>query len=81
MRHLGFTSCLEDPNVWMRPANKSDGISYYKYILLYTDEALVVSQHADDNLRKDLGRYFELKEESIGPPNIYLGGHCRRMKL
>ena len=65
----------------MRPAKKSDGTSYYEYILLYTDYALVVSQHSEDTLGKDLGRYFELKEESIGPPKIYLGGYCRRVKL
>ena len=55
------TSCLADPAVWMRPENKSDGTSYYVYILLYTDYALVVSQHAEETLRKDLGRYLELK--------------------
>ena len=79
MRHLDFTSCLEDPDVWMRPAKKTDSTSYYEYILLYTDDALVISQHAEETL-KELGRYFELKEESIGPPNIYFGGHCRKVQ-
>ena len=65
----------------MRPDNKSDGTYYYEYILLYTDDALVVSKNAEETLRKDLGRYFELKEDSIGYPNIYLGGHCRRLQL
>ena len=55
--------------------------TYYEYILLYTDDALVVSQHAEETLRRDLGRYFEFKEESIGLPDIYLGGHCRRAHL
>ena len=80
MRHLDFTSCLADPDVCMRPAKKTYSTSYYENILLYTGNALVISQHAEETL-KELGRYFELKEESIGPPKIYLGGHCRKVKL
>ena len=65
----------------MIPAKKSGGTSYYEYILLYNDDALVVSQHAQDNLINDLGHYFELKHDYIGPPKIYLGGHCRILEL
>ena len=81
MRHLGFTSCLADPDVWMRPALKSDGTEYYEYVLLYTDDTLVISENAESILRNELGKYFELKEESIGPPEIYLGGHMRQVPL
>jgi hypothetical protein len=81
MRHLDFTSCPADPDVWMRPAKHSDGTEYYEYILLYTDDALVVGEHAETILRKELGRYFELKESSIGPPKIYLGGNVRKVQL
>ena len=81
MRHLDFKSCPADPDVWMRAAKKSDGTDYYEYILLYTDDALVVSCNAETIIRKELGRYFELKEESIGPPKIYLGGHVRKVTL
>ena len=24
MRHMGFISCLEDPDLWMRPTKKSE---------------------------------------------------------
>ena len=58
MRHLDFASCLSDSDVWMRPAKKINGTSYYEYIILYTDDELVVIQHSEENLRKDLGRYF-----------------------
>ena len=81
MRHLDFTSCPADPDVWMRPAKRSDGSEYYEYILLYTDDALVVSENAELVLRTELGRYWTLKEESIGPPKIYLGGHVRKVQL
>ena len=81
MHHLESTSYPADPDVWMRPAKKSDGSLYYDYILLYTDDALVVSENAEAILRNDLGRYFELKENSIGPPKIYLGGQVRKVEL
>ena len=37
MSHLGFKPCLADPDVWMRSATKSDGSSYWEYVLLYVD--------------------------------------------
>ena len=81
MRHLNFESCLADPDVWMRPAKRSDGSDYYEYILLYTDDCLVLSENPEQLLRQELGRYFTLKEESIGPPKIYLGGSVRKVQL
>ena len=47
---------------------------------MYTNNELVISQHDEETL-KELGSYFELKEESIGPPKIYLGGHCKTVQL
>ena len=81
MHHLKFSSCPADPDVWMRPAIRSDGSKCYDYVLLYVDDALVVSENAEDILRNELGRYFELKEESIGPPSQYLGGKVRKVQL
>jgi hypothetical protein len=50
MLFLNFTSCPADPDVWMRPAIKSDGQNYYEYVLLYTDDALVISESAEQIL-------------------------------
>ena len=75
------SSCPADPDVWMRPAIKSDGTKCYDYVLLYVNDALVVSENAESILRNELGRYFELKEESIGPPDHYLGGKVRKVQL
>jgi hypothetical protein len=33
LAELNFTSCKADPDVWMRPATKPDGFTYYEYIL------------------------------------------------
>lgn len=81
MHFLNFKSCPADPDVWMRPAIRSDGSKCYDYVLLYVDDALVVSDNAESILRNELGRYFELKEESIGPPSQYLGGKVRKVQL
>jgi hypothetical protein len=70
MAHLGFKPCRADPDVWMRPAMKPDGHHYFEYVLLYTDNCLVVSHRGESVLRDKIGKYFELKEESIGAPDI-----------
>ena len=67
-------------DVWMRPAKKSDGSNYYEYVLLYTDDVLCISENAEDILI-DIGKYFELKPVSVGPPKIYLGGRVPKVKL
>ena len=81
MHQLDFQPCPADPDVWMRPAQKGDSSLYYDYVLLYMDDALVVSDNAESILRKEIGRYFELKEASIGPPKMYLGAGIRKVKL
>ena len=81
MEFLNYKSCLAGSDVWMRPAIKSDGNTYYEYILLYVDDTLVVSENAQSILRNELGRYFHLKEESIGPPTVYLGSRVHKVQL
>ena len=55
MRHLGFESCLADPDVWMRPAVRRNGDKYYEYVLLYTDDCLVLSENARSVLEDEIG--------------------------
>ena len=81
MECLNFKSCLADPDMWMRPAIKSNGNTYYEYILLYVDDALMVSENAESILCNELRRYFHLKEESICPSTIYLGSRVRKVQL
>ena len=65
----------------MREANNTDGKDYWEYVLLYVDDCLVVSDHGKKMLREEIGKYFKLKEKSIGTPDGYLGGNMRRVKL
>jgi hypothetical protein len=81
MKFLGFTSSLADPDVWMRPVVRPDGSKAWEYVLLYVDDCLVISDNADHILRVEIQKYWELKQESIGPPKIYLGGQMRKVQL
>ena len=82
MKFLGFMSSRGDPDVWMRESVRKDGSTkYYEYVLLYTDDCLVLSDRAESILRDEIGKYFTLKEESIGAPSKYLGGKLRMIEL
>ena len=74
MQHLHFKSCPANPDIWIWPAQNGDGSLCYDYVLLYIDDTLVISENAEGILRDELGCYFQLKQVSIGPPQIYLGG-------
>ena len=65
----------------MHPSTKDDGSPYYEYVLLYVDDVLVISEQGEHVLRNEIGKYFEMKEESIGPPTIYLGGKLSYVAL
>ena len=65
----------------MIPTKRRNGSECYEYILLYTDDALVVRDNTERLLQQDLGRYCTLKEDSTGPPKIYLGGSARKVQL
>eukprot|EP00957_Ditylum_brightwellii_P197879 15074595-Ditylum_brightwellii.AAC.1 len=65
----------------MRPAIHSDGSNHYEYILLYVDDALAIGEHPEKLLIQGIGKYFQLKEKSVEPPKIYLGGSVRKKTL
>ena len=41
----------------------------------------MISDQAESILRNEIGKCFILKEESIGPPEQYLGGKLRQVTL
>ena len=48
---------------------------------LYTDDALVISVDPKTIIRKQLGKYWKIKEASIVPLNIYLGKKVSHITL
>ena len=54
-------AALNHPDVWMRPAKKADGSECYEYVLICTDDVLVVSENGEHVLRAGIGKYFGVK--------------------
>ncbi len=82
MSRIGFTSSQADSDVWFRLSTRSTGEVYYEYVLLYVDNVLVILERAESVLSKEIGKFFVLKDESIGPPtSMYLGGKLRQVEL
>jgi hypothetical protein len=69
---LKFSSCLADPDVWLRLARRDNGEEYYEYLLVYVDDLLAISEQPKAIL-DDINTYFKLKPESVGSPDLYLG--------
>ena len=68
----GFFFSRADADVWMRPATKPNGFEYYEYLLVYVDDVLAIS-HDPKPLIEEVGKMYELKKGSVGPPTRYLG--------
>ena len=81
MQFLGFTTCKADADVWMREKKKNDGTIYWEYVLLYVNDCLCISVDPESIIRNEIGKYFIVKEPSIGPPDIYLGGKVQKVEL
>ena len=47
MEEMGFTSCKADPDAWLRPALKANGVENYQYVLLYTDNILAIMEEPE----------------------------------
>ena len=76
MTDLNFTPCQADPDVWMQPAVKPDGMKYYEYVLICVDDILVIS-HRASMIMDNLSALYCLKEnpsngKRYGTPDRYL---------
>jgi len=77
MRHLGYEQCKADLDLWMKPEiDPADGYKYWSYVLIYVDDILVIHHDAMVPLKR-IGKYFLLKPDSVGDPDMYLGAKLR----
>ena len=60
---------------------KDGKTAYHEYVLLYVDNCLVIRDRDESVIQNEIGKYFCLKEESIGDPGQYLGGNIREVVL
>jgi len=77
---LNFTPCKADNDVWMRKATKPTGEKYYEYLLIHTDDCLVVSMNPKAVLAS-IDTFFKLKQGSDGHPTKYLGADIAKYKI
>jgi hypothetical protein len=77
LRDFGYKSCKADPDVWMRPKTKPDGFKYWSYILVYTDDLLVVD-HEPKVIMDYMASRYTLKPGSVMEPTVYLGAQVSK---
>ena len=80
LRDGGYTSCKADPDVWMCPKMRPDGFKYWSYILVYTDDILVVD-HEPQLVMDYLASRYMLKPGSVKEPDQYLGSQVSKHYL
>lgn len=81
MDYLGFFPCKADSDLWLRKGKRSNGEDYYKMVLLYVDDCLAIADNPHSILKEEIGKFWVMKNDSIGPPTIYLGGKCTEVIL
>ncbi len=77
---MSFTPTRADADVYMRKNTRNGGNPYYEYLLVYVDDVLVVS-HAPEDVMKQIGTEFEIKNGEYGPPQSYLGAGISKVQL
>ena len=77
---IGYVPTKADPDVWLRPATKTDGFEYYEVVLCYVDDVLSVSADPLTTL-KGLQATFKLKDDRIEEPEMYLGARLGKMMV
>ena len=77
---IGYVPTKADPDVWLRPATKSNGFEYYEVVLCYVDDVLAVSEDPKSTL-EGLQSTFKLKDNKIAEPDMYLGAQLGKMQI
>ena len=80
LRELGFISSKADPDLWMRPAVKSNGDKIYEYVISYVDDLIFQGLDPKGFMDK-LGTRFTLKPGSIKEPDTYLGVDIKKFRI
>ena len=80
VRSMGFTACLADNDVWLRPNVKPNGEEYYEYVLVYVDDILAIS-HDPQAIMDTLSKHYTLKEGSVRAPTEYLGSDISKFDV
>ena len=77
---LGFTPCRADNDVWMRPGVNRANEKIWEYVLVYSDDLLVLGLNPRAIL-DGIHMVYKLKAGSDKKPDQYLGADIGEMKL
>ena len=64
----------------MHAKTKPDGFQYWSYILIYSDNILVID-HEPKNVMDYLTSHYTLKPGSVKEPNQYLGSQVSKFYI
>ena len=64
-----------DPDVYRKPMLKSDGTTYYAYLVIYVDDVLCIEENPKSTMG-EIERLFRLKD-GVDNPKMYLGTDTR----
>ena len=65
----------------MQPVIRANGQEYFIYVLLHTDNKVVISENPETIIRRQIRKYFHIKSNSISVPSFYLGRGVRKVLL
>jgi len=77
---LGFTMCRADNDVWLRPAVNAAGLEVYEYVLVYSDDLIMIGLNPGD-IAAQIDQTYKLKPESVIKPTQYLGANIGQILL
>jgi hypothetical protein len=75
LRDVHFKSTQANPDIWTRSAG-----AHYDMVLVYVDDILVFEKEPKMTMG-ELGKLYELKQESVHEPDIYLGANMEKVQL
>ena len=72
LRDICYLSTKVDPDVWIQPAVKPNGIEYHKILLCYVDKVLAILATPMKNI-EGINTVIKLKGNKAEAPDMYLG--------
>ena len=76
---LGYRSTRADPDVWLKPAIKENGESYYEMLLVYVDDVISISEKPEEAIN-GIKLTFRLKGDKAIIPEMYLGADIKEVR-
>jgi hypothetical protein len=80
LEQLGFQMCRADNDVMMRPGFNGDGEPVWEYVLVYSDDFLVIANDPA-TIIAEIDKRFKIKDGSTGEPKQYLGALISKYQL